>query len=110
MCSGAVRVNRSNNNPLPPVKSMEKKARSTMEVCSTNDVCAIRWVHKKVVTLAPNSLTHEPLQNCSRYCPQKKQKVIIPQPFFIRQHMGGVDQLDLYLNNLRPCSGGGKWY
>ena len=24
--------------------------------------------------------------------------------------MGGVDQLDSYLNNLRSCTGGKKWY
>ena len=67
----------------------------------------------KVVTLASNNLNHEPLQNCSRYCRQKKQKVTILQPYLIRQyngHMGGVDQLDSYLNNLRPCIGGEKWY
>ena len=35
------------------------------------------------------------------------------QPYLIKKynaHMGGVDQLDGYLNNLRPCIGGKKWY
>ena len=79
--TGTIRVNRSNSTPLPPAKSMEKKARGTIEVCSTNDVCAVCWVDNKVVTLASNNLPYEPLQNCSRYCRQKKQKVTIPHNF-----------------------------
>lgn len=54
--TGTIRVNRLNNAPLPPTKSMEKKARGTIEVCSTNDICAVCWVDKKVVTLASNNL------------------------------------------------------
>ena len=42
-----MRVNELNNTPLPPAKSMEKKARGTMDVCATNDICAVRWVDKK---------------------------------------------------------------
>ena len=110
---GTIQVNRLNNSPLPPTKSMEKKAKDTMEVCSANDIYVVRWVDNKVVTLASNNLTYDPLQNCSWYCRQKKQKVTFPQPSFIRQyneHMDGVDQLDSYLNNLRPFIGGEKWY
>ena len=84
-----------------------------MEVCSTNDICAVRWVDNKIVTLASNNLTQESLQNCSLYCRQKKRKVTNPQPFLIRrcnEHMGGVDQLDSYLNNLHHYIGGKKWY
>ena len=68
-----IRVNRFNYTPLSAAKSMKKKARGTIEVCSTNDICPVCWVNNDVVTLASNNLTHEPLQNCSRYCRQKKQ-------------------------------------
>ena len=101
--TGSIRVNRLNNTPWPPTKSMQKKTRGIIEVCSANDICAVRWFDNKVVTLASNNLTHEPLQHCSRYCRQKKQKFTIPQPFLIRQ-------CNEHLNNLRPCIGGKKWY
>ena len=62
MCSGyqgywdyTSRVNRLNNTPLPPAKSMEKKASGTMEVYST-DISAVRSVDNKVVTLPSNNL------------------------------------------------------
>ena len=45
-----------NNGPLPHTKSMENKARGTIEVYSKNDICAVCWVDKKVVTLALNNL------------------------------------------------------
>ena len=67
-----IRVNRFNYTPLSAAKSMEKKASGTIEVCSTNDICPVCWVNNNVATLASNNLTHEPLQNCSRYCRQKK--------------------------------------
>lgn len=54
--TGTIRVNSLNNGPLPHTKSMENKARGTIEVYSKNDICAVCWVDKKVVTLALNNL------------------------------------------------------
>ena len=48
-----------------------------------------------------------------RYDREEKNRVNVDQPNLIRKdnkYMGGVDQLDGFLNNLRPCIGGRKWY
>ena len=92
---------------------MAKKSHGFMSVCSTNDVFLVRWVANTVVTVASNQLTYEPSQNCKRYSRAKKVRVDVTQANLIRKYnsyMGGVDQLDSYLNNLRPCTGGKKWY
>lgn len=111
--TGTIRVNRLPGLPLPSIKTMEKDERGKMKVCSTLDVSVVRWVDNKVVTVASNHLTHEPLSTCKRYSKVKRARLDFSQPLMIRKynaHMGGVDQLDAYLNNLRPCIGGKKWY
>ena len=98
---------------MPTTKTMEKKARGTMAVCSTNEVLDISWVDSKGITLAFDSLTREPLKRCSRCCRQNKRKITIPPPFFIRQyseHLDRVGQLNSYLNSLCPCNRERKWY
>ena len=48
-----------------------------------------------------------------RYSKVQTRKTDVPQPHLIRKYnvyMVGVDQLDGYLKNLRPCIGGKKWY
>ena len=54
---------------------MKKKPRTTTEFCSTNKICAVRCVDIKLVTLASNNLTHEPLKNFIRYCRQKNERL-----------------------------------
>ena len=81
---------------------MEKKERG-MSVCSTFDLCSVRRVDDKVVTMRSNQLTEAPTSKCKRY-----SRVHVIRKY--NTHMGGIDQLDGYLNNLRPCIGGKKWY
>ena len=54
-----------------------------------------------------------PVRSASRRIKGQKEKVLVHQPAQIgsyNAHMGGVDILDGYLANLRPCIGGKKWY
>ena len=108
-----IRLNRVPGLPSPTNNEMAKEERGFMCVSSANDICLVRWVNNKVVMVASNHLTHEPNKNCKRYSRAKKARIDVAQPNLIRQYncyMGGVDQLDGYLNNLRPCIGGKKWY
>ena len=111
--TGTVKVNRLPGLPPPTIKQLEKKERGFMTASRTFDVCAVRWVDNKVVAVASNYLTHERNQNVKRYSKAKKARIDVPQPHLIRHYnlyMDGVDLLDGYLNNLRPCIGGKKWY
>ena len=81
-----------------------KKERNFMSICSTPDVCVVRWVDNKVVMVPSNYLTHKPNQNCNRYSRAKKARIDVPKPHLIKKYnayMGGVDQLGGYFNNLR---------
>ena len=84
-----------------------------MDISSTSFLCAVRWVDNKVVTVLSNHSSHEPLQICKRYDQKEKNRVNLDQSNLIHKYnkyMGGVDQLDGFLNNLRPCIGRKKWY
>ena len=58
-------------------------------------------------------MSSEPAKDVLRRVKGQKEKIHVPQPAMIcnyNGHMGGVDVLDGYLANLRPCIGGKKWY
>ena len=75
---GSIPVNRLNNTPWPPTKSNQKKTRGLIEVCSANDICAVRWFDNKVVTLASNNLIHELLQHLQPVLPSEEAKIHHP--------------------------------
>ena len=111
--TGTIRPNRVHGLPSPTNNEMAKEERGFMSVSSTNDVCLVCWVDNKVVMVASNHLTHEPNKNCKHYSRAMKAQIDVAQPNLICQYncyMSGVDQLDGYLNNLRPCIGRKKWY
>ena len=111
--TGTIRVNRLPGLPPPSNEEMEKKERGFMSVCSTKDLCSVRWVDNTAVTVVSNQLTVAPTSKCKQYSKVQMCKIDVPQPHLLRKYnayMGGADQLDGYLNNLRPCIGGKKWY
>ena len=111
--TGTVRVNRLQGTSLKDTKQMEKMDRGSMDISSTSFLCAVRWVDNKVVTVLSNYSSHEPLQTCKHYDRKEKNRLNVDQPNLIHKYnkyMGGVDQLSGFLNNLRPCIGGRKWY
>ena len=76
-----------------------------MSVCSTNYACFVRWVDNKVVAVASNHLAHGPSQNCKCCSRANMVRVDVTQPNLIREYnsyVGCNDQVDSYLNNLRP--------
>ena len=58
---------------------MEKKERG-MSVCNTFDLCSVRWVDDKVVTMRSNQRTEAPTSKCKRYSRVQKCKVDVSQP------------------------------
>ena len=101
--TGTVRVNRLKGTSLKDTKQMVKMNRGSMDISSTPFLCVVRWVHNKVVTVLSNHSSHEPLQTCKRYDRKEKNRVNADQPNLIHKYnkyMGGVDQLDGFLNNL----------
>ena len=92
--TGTVRANSLLGAPFSPPKETQKKERGTIVVCSASNVYVVQWVDNKVVILALNHQTHEPLNTYNR---TKKARLDVNQPYLIRKynaHMGGVDQLN----------------
>ena len=111
--TGTIRNNRLQNCQLTEIKAMEKTDRGTFETVSTSDLCVSRYHDNKVVTIASNFMSSEPAKDVLRRVKGQKEKIHVPQPAMIcnyNGHMGGVDVLDGFLANLRPCIGGKKWY
>ena len=110
---GTLRNNRIQNCPLPSVKETEKKERGNYVAYSTKDLCVVRYNDNRAVTIASNYAKCMPLLQTNRRVKGQAEKIVVDQPSMIdtyNRHMGGVDLLDGYLSNLRPCIGGKKWY
>ena len=105
--------------PHPQIKRW-KKRKEDLSICSTENLCSVRWIDNKVVTVVSDQLTEAPTSKCKRYSKVQKRKIDVLQPHLIWNYhayigrggggVGRVDQLDVYLNNLRPCTRGKKWY
>ena len=73
--TGTIHINRLPGLPTPSNKEMEKKERGFISVCSTEDLCSVRWVDNKVVTVISNQLTEAPTSKCKRYSKVQKRKI-----------------------------------
>ena len=66
-----------------------------------------------MVTVLSNHSSYKPLQTCKRYNRKGKKRGKADHPNLInnyKKYLGDVDQLDGFVNDLRPCIVGKKWY
>ena len=103
-CTGTIRKNRVPQNPID-YDSLKKSPRGTTEAKThESGVHIIAWHDNTVVTVAPNCVSTEPVQNVKRYSRQEKRKVDVPCPFAVRHYnasMGGVDRMDANISKWR---------
>ncbi len=111
--TGTIRRNRTAKCPLQEEKVFKKKARGEYEFKSTDKVVVVSWNDKRVVNVASNFESCQPVRQCSRYSTQRREKNSVPQPLLIQNYnasMGGVDLLDRMLGSYRPTIKGKKWW
>ena len=111
--TGTIRKNRLGACPVTPLTEMKRTERGIIDVCCSRNLCVVQWHDNQIVAMASNNLQSSPTVKCNRYSKAHRSPVSVLQPQMIasyNQFMGGVDLLDEFINNLRPCIGGKKWY
>lgn len=115
LATGTIRANRTMKCPLPDDKAMKQMARGSYvaRYDQKNDICVVKWLDTKCVTVASSFLKAEPLDDCKRWDKSKKQHVTVARPHVISEYnlsMGGVDLSDminaLYKQDIRSP----RWY
>ena len=108
-----LRSNRVQNCPITKCETIKKKERGFFEEHNCGDISIVRWNDNQVVTLASNHSTSSPTSTCSRYSRVQRSWMNVVQPHVIQKcnrYIGGLDQLDGLLINMRPAIDGRKWY
>ncbi|KAL1416974.1 hypothetical protein MTO96_027272 [Rhipicephalus appendiculatus] len=111
--TGTVREVRLKKCPLPDSKELASQSRGSFDFMCDGDVLAVKWNDNKCVCVATNYDGSHPTTTVTRYSRKERKRVPVPQPRVIQQynkHMGGVDLLDRFISDYRPCLHGKKWY
>lgn len=90
----------------------QKKRKGFLEEPNCGDISIGRWNGNQVFTRASNYSTSSTTSTCRRYSQVQWSQINDPQPHMVQkynQYMGCIDQLDAFLNNMRPAVGGKKW-
>ena len=90
----------------------QKKRKGFLEEPNCGDISIGRWNGNQVFTRASNYSTSSTTSTCRRYSQVQWSQINDPQPHMVQkynQYMGCIDQLDAFLNNMRPAVGWKKW-
>lgn len=114
--TGTIRDNQiPRNSGLPSKKKQEKEQRGSSSIASNieNNILICQWKDNKVVSIASNCHTNQPMSQCSRFCRKQRKRINVNQPHVVRcynKYMGGVDLMDKNVNCYRVGIRGRKWY
>ena len=108
--TGTLRKNRTKNCPLADLPTADRGA---FDFQTSGAVLVVKWNDNRIVHVASNHGTVEPILQTKRYSQKEKRHVYVPQPNVIGHYnatMGGVDLTDRFLSDYRPAISGKKWY
>lgn len=114
--TGTIRENRiAKSCTISRKKELEKQERGTCKFASdsTNNMLIVHWKDSKVVTIASNCHSIQPIGKCQRFSKSDHTRVGIDRPNVVHQYnkyMGGTDQMDQNVNAYRIHIRGKKWY
>ncbi|KAH9360430.1 hypothetical protein HPB48_003044 [Haemaphysalis longicornis] len=111
--TGFMRETQLKKCPLPDSKELACQTRGTFDFMRDGDVLALKWNDNKCVSVATNYDVIHPTATATRYSQKERKRVQVPQPRVIQQyskHMGGIDLLNRFITDYRPCLHGKKWY
>jgi hypothetical protein len=111
--TGTVRQNRKAGCPLMSEKALKKEGRGAYDFKSANGVVVCDWYDNRVVTVASNFHSVQPVSMQSRWSKKDNSYINIPCPNLITAYnksMGGVDRCDMMLALYRMKMKGRKWY
>jgi hypothetical protein len=94
-------------------KALKKEGRGAYDFKSANGVVVCDWYDNRVVTVASNFHSVQPVSMQSRWSKKDNSYINIPCPNLITAYnksMGGVDRCDMMLALYRMKMKGRKWY
>lgn len=111
---GTVRANRTGNCPLKNDKDLQRGSMDS-KVDTDNKISLTKWQDNRSVIVGTNFQTDCTNQTVKRWKKLKAgaAKIEIPIPSIIKSYnngMGGVDQLDCFVNCYRISISSKKWY
>jgi hypothetical protein len=107
--TGVIRENRVYKAPLKSAKDF--KTRGEYDHLCDGVVRLVRLSDSRVVTIATNFDSIEPLHPVTRYAKGGETKMGYPHVFYnYNRHMGGVDLCNRFVSEYKISIGGDKWY
>ena len=112
---GTVRSNRIKGCIMQDDKSLLRRGRGTHEakVEKNRNICAIKWVNTKVVSVLSSMVGATPTEKVQRWSVAEKKYIDVERPYALsvyNQYMGGVDIPDSYLATYRKSMVSRRWY
>ncbi|XP_067944430.1 piggyBac transposable element-derived protein 3-like [Watersipora subatra] len=98
-------------------KVMKSKGRGTMEQFVTvsrgnEPISIVKWFDTKSILMASSLHGLHPVEDCKRWCKQKKQFITVPRPAVVQKYnlsMGGVDLCDQAISYHRVTARSKRW-
>ena len=115
-CTGAFREGRTPANiPLPSKAEIKSQPRGYLKYTTDtkNNIIYARWRDNGVLGIASNTFGVEPMGAAKRWSKAEAKHVKVSRPNLVKaynQGMGGTDQMDQNVNNLRIAIRGKKFY
>lgn len=113
--TGTMRINRTKKAPLKNPKDLLKTARGSHYFVQdeTSGSVIVQWHDSKIVTIASNCHSVQPLGQARRWSHKEKKSITISQPHTVaayNKYMGGVDRLDQNVATYRIAIRTKKWW
>ena len=98
--TGTIAANHLHKAPLKPEKELSEDGRGAYSSVyeSNNDLCLVRWLDNKAVTLLSTYLGPMPTSKVMRYDRSQKKHVDVDCPAVVGEYnanMGGIDLFDM---------------
>lgn len=95
-------------------KVFSKLPRGSSEqiIRADGNICAVRWLDNKIISLLSTENGIEEMDECRRWSKSTKKKIMIPRPIIIKKYnmyMGGVDLTDRLIALYRCNARTNRW-
>ena len=110
---GTIRENRLQRAPLKKKAALQKETRRTFDYTSDGNNLLVAWKDNKVVIVATNYLSLNPVSSTKRWSKAEKKHVNVPMPNPFKEYnanIGGVDLCDQFVSTYRVRIRSKKWW
>ena len=109
---GTLRENRMMGCQLKSERQLGEREAIVYKVSCDGDICVVRWLDNRVVTLASTFAAVELRDKVKRWSTFAKEHIEVSRPFAVKVYncyMGGVDKVDFLISLYRISARTKKW-